>query len=59
MQLKACIVGLGGVLAMAGASAACAQTWAPNAFDASPDVEARLTERLGDAGRKIWDMRSR
>lgn len=45
MRLKACIVGLGGVLAMAGASAACAQTWAPNAFDASPDVEARLTEQ--------------
>jgi hypothetical protein len=45
MRLKACIVGFGGVLAMAGASAACAQTWAPNAFDASPDVEARLTEQ--------------
>ena len=45
MRLEACIVGLGGVLAMAGASAACAQTWAPNAVDASPDVEARLTEQ--------------
>ena len=45
MRLKACIVGFGGVLAMAGASAACAQTWAPNAFDASPDVSARLTEQ--------------
>ncbi|NSX32422.1 DUF2219 family protein [Brevundimonas vesicularis] len=32
-------------MAMAGASTACAQTWAPNAFDASPDVSARLTEQ--------------
>ncbi|ASE39729.1 DUF2219 domain-containing protein [Brevundimonas vesicularis] len=32
-------------MAMAGASAARAQTWAPNTFDASPDVEARLTEQ--------------
>lgn len=47
MRFKACIFGVGGVLALAGANAACAQTWAPNAFDAAPDVAvtARLTDQ--------------
>ena len=48
MRFKACIFGVGGVLAMAGANAACAQTWAPNAFDASPDVAGAVTARLTD-----------
>lgn len=52
MRLKAWIFGVGGVLAMAGANAVSAQTWAPNAFDAAPDVgpddAAAVTARLTD-----------
>lgn len=51
MRLKAWIFGVGGVLAMAGANAVSAQTWAPNAFDAAPDAgpdAAAVTARLTD-----------
>lgn len=55
MRLKAWIFGVGGVLAMAGANAVSAQTWAPNAFDAAPDVgpdaAAAVTARLTDQTR--------
>ncbi|MFN3878555.1 MAG: lipid A-modifier LpxR family protein [Brevundimonas sp.] len=48
MRLKAWIFGVGGVLAMAGANAVSAQTWAPNAFDAAPDAAGAVTARLTD-----------
>ncbi|WP_426024606.1 lipid A-modifier LpxR family protein [Brevundimonas sp. PWP3-1b1] len=48
MRLKAWIFGVGGVLAMAGANAVSAQTWAPNVFDAAPDAAAAVTARLTD-----------
>jgi len=48
MRLTAWIIGVGSVLAAAGASAASAQTWAPNAFDAAPDATAAATARLTD-----------
>ena len=51
MRLKAWIFGVGGVLAMAGANAVSAQTWAPNAFDAGPGAgpdAAAVTARLTD-----------
>ncbi|RYG09222.1 MAG: DUF2219 domain-containing protein, partial [Caulobacteraceae bacterium] len=35
-------------MATACANAACAQTWAPNAFDAAPDAAGAVTARLTD-----------
>ncbi|WP_395945323.1 lipid A-modifier LpxR family protein [Brevundimonas sp.] len=49
MRVRACIVGLGGVLAMAGAVAEVhAQTLVPDAFDAAPDTPQTVTARLTD-----------
>jgi len=47
MRLKACMIGVTGVLATACANVACAQTWAPNAFDVAPEssTTARLTDQ--------------
>jgi len=44
MRVPACIVGFGGVLALACATAASAQAWAPNAFD--DDATSIATARL-------------
>ncbi|WP_299176355.1 lipid A-modifier LpxR family protein [uncultured Brevundimonas sp.] len=51
MRVAAWIVGLGSVLAMAGAADARAQAWAPDAFDETPQTAQSLTARLNEQGR--------